>query len=48
VVLAFLGIVAALAQAQDAPVPEEIRNDTDPTKPVFFSLRNESGAVTTL
>src|SRR5258705_8681530 len=33
--------VAALARAQDAPVPEEIRNDTDPTKPVFFSLRNE-------
>lgn len=41
-VLAFLGaLVGAPARAQDAAILEEIRNDTDPTKPVFFSLRNE-------
>jgi hypothetical protein len=41
-ILAFLGIlVVAPARALDAPVSEEIRNDTDPTKPVLFSLRDE-------
>jgi hypothetical protein len=41
-VLAFLGLFHATpSRPQDAPAPEEIRNDTDPTKPVFFTLRNE-------
>jgi len=41
-VFTFLGVlVAAPARPQEAALLEEIRNDTDPTKPVFFSLRNE-------
>ena len=30
-----------LALAQEAGVPDEIRNDSDPTKPILFSLREE-------
>ena len=29
------------AIAQQPEIPEEIRSDSDPTKPVLFSLRNE-------
>lgn len=34
-------LFAAPALAQDEPAPEEIRSDTDPTKPVLLSLREE-------
>jgi hypothetical protein len=34
-------LFAAPALAQDAPATEEIRSDTDPTKPVLLSLREE-------
>jgi len=34
-------LLATPAWPQDAPVPEEIRSDTDPTKPVLFTVREE-------
>ena len=29
------------AIAQEPAIPDEIRNDSDPTKPILYSLRNE-------
>ncbi|MGH9364909.1 MAG: hypothetical protein ACRD1B_06545, partial [Thermoanaerobaculia bacterium] len=39
--LAFCFAAPRLALAQEAGVPDEIRNDSDPTKPTLFSLREE-------
>jgi hypothetical protein len=40
--LSILGLLfAAPARPQDPAVPDEIRNDTDPTKPVLLSVRDE-------